>query len=84
MNSRERNNIKILLLDARKSYEQSEKKLKKALDYIQIRYPEINMHDIETNAENSSNLEQSICCFCHYGEYSSYGIIKDLEEHLNR
>lgn len=39
---------------------------------------------IDTNAENSSNLEDVISCYIQYGEYSIDGLMKEIKEAADR
>lgn len=41
------------------------------------------LSEIKTNAENSDNLEEAICCFVQYGEYDEESIWKELEGMVN-
>lgn len=34
--------------------------------------------EIPTSAENATNLEEAICCFIDYGEYSIGGIMQEV------
>lgn len=47
----------------------------KALDDLGIDPAKYN-----TAAENSSNLEEAISCYIHYGEYSLDGLIREIKK----
>lgn len=40
----------------------------------------IDPNEIPSTAENAENLEEAICCFIDYGEYSVSGIMREIRE----
>lgn len=40
----------------------------------------IDQNEIPSAAENAENLEEAICCFIDYGEYSVSGIMREIRE----
>lgn len=40
----------------------------------------IDLNEIPSAAENAENLEEAICCFIDYGEYSVSGIMREIRE----
>lgn len=38
----------------------------------------IDPDEIPSAAENADNLEEAICCFIDYGEYSVSGIMREV------
>ena len=72
--------LKRLLKRARDYRIKSEKAERELFGYIAAHTDNMDLSDIEFEAENSDNLEEAITCHIHYNESDSDSIIKKLME----
>lgn len=71
--------LRKLLSDTRKKYMQANKKEQELRDFINFVLPNVELEDIPTSAENSSNLNDAISGFVLYGEYGIDEIINEFK-----
>lgn len=63
---------------ARNSYVRAEVKMNELLSLVKSEFPNIELEEIGTTAENADNVEEAICCYLHYGESSPEEIWDDI------
>lgn len=69
--------LRKLLEDARRA--ELRAKSKEARIFTELEYMKIDL-SLPTNAENADNLEEAICCFLQYGEYSLENILREIQD----
>lgn len=75
-----KNKFMNLIENTKKYHDKAQKAQDDLFKYIEEEYPEIDLSDISTNAENADNLEEAISCYCQYGEYSPEKIYEELKQ----
>lgn len=68
------------LKKCRRVQQNAEDLLNSFLEKLEVKF-KAELADIKTNAENSNNLEEAICCFVQYGEYDAESIWEELQDH---
>lgn len=62
----------------RKTFERAIEREAKIFEEMEDAFPELNLNNCVTFAENSDNIQDAISCYLQYGEYSPEKIWEDL------
>lgn len=73
--------IKSNIRKAKKYAELSKKYEEKTFNMLDV--IGINTELYKTDAENASNLQEAICCYINYDEYSLDGLMKEIRKAMH-
>lgn len=63
---------------ARNAFIKADTKMRELIAEIKSEFPDIELTELETMAENAGNVEEAICCHLQYGESTPQGIWDDI------
>lgn len=66
------------LKSTRNAFIKADAKLRELMSEIESEFPGIELDELETTAENASNVDEAICCHVQYGESTPQSIWDDM------
>lgn len=71
-----------LLESGRKAYQKAEEKTQTIYNRIEENFRDVDLSEINTNAENADSVNDAISCYMQYGEYSPEQIWEELNNNI--